>query len=324
MSAAHQPRTVLITGATGGLGQSLARRLIRDRAFDAVVLGVRDDRRGDALRDRLRAEFPDVRVSVTVIDVASLASVGAAVDRLQEPLDAVVLGAGGTGGVRPLELTSDGVTQIAASNIAGHAALVERLIDAGLLTGTVEFVGSEAAFGVPALHIPAPDLSDMSAESFSSWLDGSWFAGRRANRGLAYGQAKLLGALWIGAQARRHGDLRMFTMSPGNTTGTGVNRDLPAPVRMLAPRVMALLGRSHSLPNGTERLAAGLLDPAFGGGRFYASARGRLTGPVTDQAAFNPAIEDAQVQDSALEAIQRIVSSAPQPLATRPLAARSV
>ena len=101
----------------------------------------------------------------------------------------------------------------------------------------------------------------------------------------------------------------MLTMSPGNTSGTGVNRDLPAPVRVLAPRVMALLGRSHSLADGTERLATGLLDPAFGDGHFWASAEGRLTGPVVDQATINPVIGDPEVQDNACEAIDRFVSS---------------
>jgi NAD(P)-dependent dehydrogenase (short-subunit alcohol dehydrogenase family) len=314
MSAADQSRTVLITGATGGLGQSLARRLVRDQAFDAVVLGVRDGCRGAVLRDALRAEYPEVRFTVSVVNVASVASVSAAVARIEDPLNAVVLNAGGTGGARPVELTPDGVTQVAASNILGHAALVRTLIDAGLLTGTVELVGSEAAFGVPALRIPVPDIADGSAELFSSWLDGSWFTGRRVDRGLAYGQVKLLGALWIGAQARRHTDLRMLTMSPGNTAGTRVNRDLPAPVRALAPRVMGLLGRRHSLAAGTERLAAGLVDPAYGDGGFWASAGGRLTGAVVDQATINPVIGDPEVQDNACQAIERFVSSADRAL----------
>ncbi len=86
-------------------------------------------------------------------------------------------------------------------------------------------------------------------------------------------------------------------------------RDLPVPVRVLAPRVMALLGRSHSLADGTERLAAGLLDPAYGDGRFWASATGRLTGPVVDQATINPRLGDPEVQDSACDAIDRYVSS---------------
>jgi len=317
MCATDQSRAVLITGATGGLGQSLARRLVREEAFDTVVLAVRDPRHGNALRDALEAEIPHARFVLSVMDVSSLASIGAALEPLEIPLHAVVLNAGGTGGARPLELTPDGVTQIVASNVLGHAALVTALIDSSLLTGTVEFVGSEAAFGVPALRIPTPDIESGSTELFSSWIDGSWFTGRRVDRGLAYGQAKLLGALWIGAQARRHGDLRMFTISPGNTSGTNVNRDLPTPVRVLAPRVMALLGRSHSLVDGTERLATGLLDPTFRDGRFWASATGRLTGPLVDQATIHPVIGDPDVQDNASEAIERFVSATAGALTAR-------
>jgi NAD(P)-dependent dehydrogenase (short-subunit alcohol dehydrogenase family) len=306
MSDGNQSRAVMITGATGGLGQNLARRLARERDFDQVVLAARNAERGTALRDALQAEFPGVRFVLSPLDVASLASVRAAAARLEEPLDALVLNAGGTGGPRPQARTPDGVSQMFAANVVGHAALVDLLVSAGLLRGTVEFVGSEAAFGVPALHLPAPVIADGSVAEFSSWIDGSWFDGRRYDRGLAHGQAKLLGALWAGALARARPELRTVTMSPGNTAGTGVLRDLPLPLRLLIPRVNAALGRSHSLDAGTGRLAAGLLDPAYGTGRFWASAPGKLTGPVVDQAAAHPIAEDLSFQDHAFAALRAI------------------
>ena len=298
--------SVLITGATGGLGNSLARRLARERNFGQVVLAVRNAERGAAPRDSLQAEFPRVRFELLELDVASLASVHKAAAQLEEPLDAIVLNAGGMGGAQPQARTADGVNQMFATNIVGHAALVDLLLASAKLGegGTVEFVGSEAAFGVPALHLPAPIIADGSVAEFSSWIDGSWFDGRKYDRGLAHGQTKLLGALWIGALARNYPELRTVTMSPGNTSGTGVLRDLPLPLRVLIPRVNALLGRSHSLDVGTERLASGLLDPAYGTGRFWASAQGKLTGPVVDQAAAHPMIEDPSRQDHANAALR--------------------
>jgi NAD(P)-dependent dehydrogenase (short-subunit alcohol dehydrogenase family) len=304
MSSSSNPGAVMITGATGGLGQSLARRLARERDFDTVVLAVRNAERGTALRDSLQAQFPSVRFAVSQMDLASLVSVRAAAAQVKEPLDAIVLNAGGTGGPEPQARTPDGVSQMFAANIVGHAALVDLLLSSGLLRGTVEFVGSEAAFGVPALRLPAPAIADGSVAEFSSWIDGSWFDGRTYNRSLAHGQTKLLGALWIGALARSRPELRTVAMSPGNTSGTGILRDLPLPVRLLIPRVNALLGRSHSLDVGTEHLAAGVLDPAYGTGRFWASAPGKITGPVVDQAAAHPIVEDPSLQDHADAALR--------------------
>jgi NAD(P)-dependent dehydrogenase (short-subunit alcohol dehydrogenase family) len=304
MSTSSHSGAVMITGATGGLGRSLARRLARERDFDKIVLAVRNAESGTALRDRLQSEFPGVGFAVSQMDLASLASVRAAAAQLEEPLAAIVLNAGGTGGPQPRARTMDGVSQMFAANVVGHAALVDVLLSSGLLRGTVEFVGSEAAFGVPALRLPAPTIADGSVAEFSSWIDGSWFDGRRYDRGLAHGQTKLLGALWIGALARSHPGLRTVAMSPGNTSGTGVLRDLPLPLRVLIPRINGLLGRSHSLDVGTEHLASGLLDPGYGTGRFWASAPGKMTGPAVDQAAAHPIVEDPRVQDHASAALR--------------------
>jgi short-subunit dehydrogenase len=68
MSNSSHSSTVMITGATGGLGQSLARRLARERDFDNVVLAVRNAERGTALRDSLQAQFPSARFAVSQTD----------------------------------------------------------------------------------------------------------------------------------------------------------------------------------------------------------------------------------------------------------------
>jgi NAD(P)-dependent dehydrogenase (short-subunit alcohol dehydrogenase family) len=303
-----QATAVMVTGATGGLGQNLARRLARQHAYDTIVLAVRSAERGEILRDNLHSEFPDVTFETAVMNVASLSSVRTAVGRLKRRLDGIVLAAGSTGGSDPAALTPDGINGIFASNIVGHVLLVGLTITSDLLHGTVEYVSSEAAFGVPALRMPAPRIDDGSVDEFTSWIDGSWYAGRKFDSGLAYGQAKLLGALWIGALARLHPELRTIAMSPGNTSGTGILRDLRLPVRVLAPRINALLGRSHSLDTGTDRLAAGLLDPAYGTGRFWASAEGKLTGPAVDQAAAHPMMENQSLQDNASLALHTFLA----------------
>ena len=101
---------------------------------------------------------------------------------IQSPLKSLVMNAGGTGGSTPTALTGDGVTEIFASNVLGHAGLLEGLIAADALTGSAVLVGSEAARGVPKLRIPRPTFADHSVDEFASVIDGSFFAGQKVER----------------------------------------------------------------------------------------------------------------------------------------------
>ena len=136
----------------------------------------------------------------------------------------------------------------------------------------------------------------------------SW---RSPSSGLAYGQVKYLGALWMAAVARRHPELRFITMSPGSSMGTQASRDLPAPARLavrhVLPRIAPILKIGHTLETGTRRLIDGITDPALHSGVFYASAANQLTGPTVDQATINPRLGNPAVQDHADQAIHRFL-----------------
>ncbi|MGV7852514.1 hypothetical protein PJM29_30560, partial [Mycobacterium kansasii] len=67
----------------------------------------------------------------------------------------------------------------------------------------------------------------------------------------------------MAASARRHPNLRLLTMSPGNTSGTGaldhsglLARTLGA--RFVFPYVAPLFGLAHPLPAGGERMVKAL------------------------------------------------------------------
>ncbi len=246
------------------------------------------------------------------MDVSKPASVRAAIAAIDRPLDALVMNAGGTGGATPFALTEDGVTEVFASNVLGHVVLLEQLIADGALTEVAVLTGSEAARGVPKLRIPRPTFATHSVDEFASVIDGSFFNGRKANASLAYGQVKYLAALWMSALAREHPGLRFTTMSPGNTSGTDVMRDLPAPLRFLVqrvvlPHVAPLFGVAHPLENGTARLADAVTDASLPSGVFYASAANTITGPVIDQADIVADFRDTAIQDNAAQAIRRFV-----------------
>ncbi len=310
-----QPATksVLITGANSGLGKDLARQLALRDDFGVIYLACRNPAKARAAAQDLVAVTGRSIFRVLNMDMRDLDSVRRAVPAIEAPVDAVVMNAGGIGGPRPTALTSEGATEIFAANVLGHVVLLEELLAAGALAEVAVLTGSEAARGVPKLRIPRPTFVDGSVDEFASVIDGSFFGDHKPNARLAYGQVKYLGALWMAALARQHSRLRFITMSPGNTAGTQALRDLPAPMRVLAQRVLMpyiapALGVAHKLEDGAQRLLTAVTDPTLRSGAFYASKASALTGPVIDQADIISELRDPVRQDHAAEAIHRFLA----------------
>ncbi|NUP48444.1 MAG: SDR family NAD(P)-dependent oxidoreductase [Catenulispora sp.] len=95
-----QSRTVLITGATDGLGQALAHRLAADGDTTLLLHG-RDQRRLDATADAIQAAHGGARPETFRADLAELAQVrtlAAAVRAATDRLDVLVSNAGVGGG----------------------------------------------------------------------------------------------------------------------------------------------------------------------------------------------------------------------------------
>lgn len=310
-----QPATksVLITGANSGLGKDLARQLALRDDFGVIYLACRKPAKARAAAQDLVAVTGRSIFRVLNMDMRDLDSVRRAVPAIEAPVDAVVTNAGGIGGPHPTALTSEGATEIFAANVLGHVVLLEELLAAGALAEVAVLTGSEAAQGIPKLRIPRPTFVDGSVDEFASVIDGSFFGDHKPNARLAYGQVKYLGALWMAALARQHSRLRFITMSPGNTSGTQALRDLPAPMRVLAQRVLMpylapALGVAHKLEDGAQRLLTAVTDPTLRSGAFYASKASALTGPVIDQADIISELRDPVRQDHVAEAIHRFLA----------------
>jgi nucleoside-diphosphate-sugar epimerase len=195
-----------------------------------------------------------------------------------------------------------------ASNVLGHAALLEALLAEDRLGEVAVFAGSESARGVPKLRMKRPSFVSTSTDELATVIDGSYFADRKADRNLAYGQVKYIGALWMAYLARQHPNRRFITVSPGNTSGTEGPNDLALPLRLAAKYVMPHLGISHKLDVGARRLVDGVTDPTLASGVFYASAANTLIGPLVDQADIFPDLANPSFQDHANEAIHRFIS----------------
>jgi len=305
-------KVALITGANVGIGKEVARQLALSGAYRTIYLACRNLAKAAVAKKDLETATGTAIFEIVLMDVSDPASVRVGLSSLHEPIDDLVMNAGGSGGKTPLALTKEGVTEIFASNVLGHVVLLDGLLQAKRLRRAAVFAGSEAARGFPRLGMKRPLLTTSSVDEFASLCDGTYFHGRKADPTLAYGQVKYVGALWMASTARRNPTLRLITMSPGNTRGTDVARDFPLPLRLmmtyvLMPVVAPLFGLVHNVDHGAKRLIDGLNDETLTSGSFYGSKAHTLTGPVIDQSEIFPDLANTTSQDNASEAVHRFI-----------------
>ena len=106
----HEITSVLITGANAGIGRELARQVGAREEISRVYLGCRNRERGLAALELLEADTGRSVFELVMIDVAEVRSVRSAAASLSQPVDAVVMIAGGPGGKRPAARLADVVT----------------------------------------------------------------------------------------------------------------------------------------------------------------------------------------------------------------------
>jgi NAD(P)-dependent dehydrogenase (short-subunit alcohol dehydrogenase family) len=179
-------RTVVITGASSGIGLAAARQLVQKGA--RVIAAVRD------LEKARRAI--DFEVDLRRLDLADLASVRAFAGSVDQPIDVLVNNAGVMG--PPFQRTRDGFEMQIGTNHLGHFALTGLLLER--ITNRVVTVAS-------SMHrLGRIRLDDLN------WQQGY-------QRWPAYGQSKLANLLFtrhLQHQLTAAGsELRAITVHPG-------------------------------------------------------------------------------------------------------------
>jgi NAD(P)-dependent dehydrogenase (short-subunit alcohol dehydrogenase family) len=121
-------KRAVITGSNSGLGFGLARRL--SAAGAEVVMAIRNRAKGEAAIEEIRATVPDAKLTITPLDLSSLASVAALGEQLNSegrPIDILINNAGV---MTPPErdTTADGFELQFGSNHLGHFALTAHLL----------------------------------------------------------------------------------------------------------------------------------------------------------------------------------------------------
>ncbi|MGD0680232.1 MAG: SDR family NAD(P)-dependent oxidoreductase [Polyangiaceae bacterium] len=291
--------SILITGANVGLGKETARQLALREETKKVVLFCRNQAKAEAAQKDLEEKTGKSIFDIVIGDVSDEASVRKAVDKLKQPIDAVILNAGGMVGATAGKPTPSGMNELAATNILGHVVLVDELIKRGKLKKAVLFVSAEAVPGVK--------------DEFAAVLDGTYF-GKKFDPTQAYGYVKYAGTMWALSMARRHPELKFVVVSPGNTRGTMAPDSLPQPMRfmlkfVMMPIVFPLMGAVHGIEVGVKRFVDAISDDRYKSGVFYASKEGKLSGEMVDQSTFFTSLKNASFQDNANEAIHRFIKA---------------
>lgn len=190
-------KRVLITGATNGIGLEMARGVLA-RGAD-LVLPCRNADKGKRVLERLRAEGgAKARIDLVPMDLSDLRSVRGAAEQivgLAARIDVLIENAGVW--ERSFALNPQGHEITFATNVLGHFALRQRLLDAGLLPRARVVIVTGDIYVLQSACTPE-------------------FAWRGPIGGMkAYCRSKL-GNLWIAAELqKRHPELSVFVVHPG-------------------------------------------------------------------------------------------------------------
>ncbi len=248
-------RTAIVTGASSGIGAEAAIALAGRGAH--VVLAVRDQARGAAIEARIKARRPDARVTVSLVDMAALASIRAFAERTLAALPEIdiLLNNAGLGLQSKRAVTVDGFERQFATNHLGPFALTGLLMP-GLLAAAAPRV---VAISSIAHRRAAIDFHDLQGA-------------RSYNGSTAYGQSKLadlMFALALDRRARVAGSrLLSVAAHPGvATTGFIAATGLPAPVARAANLLVGLFGQDSARGALPGLYAATMPDVA--GGQYW-------------------------------------------------------
>ena len=207
----------VVTGATNGIGEAIARRIASEGL--TVTLVGRSDERLQAARERIETAVPGADLVLERADLAELAQVRELAARLLAgPLpDAVISNAAL---VTPLDrLTSEGLPRVLAVN---HLApyLLLRTLAAALGRARLVVVGADPVSG-GRRPVDLDDLTFAHPERLGEPAELRPF--------FAYGRTKSMNAMFVYALARRLAgtEVTINACHPGIIGGTGLSREVP-------------------------------------------------------------------------------------------------
>jgi NAD(P)-dependent dehydrogenase (short-subunit alcohol dehydrogenase family) len=303
----------LITGATSGLGHAAARLLAGEGWHEIIVTG-RSSSGAQQAADQLATENKTAIFTPLELDLDKSSSVQSAVAELvkrSQTIDFLLLNAGLVP-YKKRALTAAGI-EASQAPLIGHHQLTVGLLRANLLSPDARIViaGAEPARGgVPTFKYT--DVPALAAKQHQGNRTAAVEAVIRNGPNLkyvpnnAYADAKLIVAWWAAALARRlPSGMAVYAVSPGGATATNVVRSAGPMLRYVFIPIVNLIPGMNQTPETAARRY--LQASEFGtdvSGQFFASAKGKVSGPVEVQR--QPHLHDRASQEAAWQAVVKV------------------
>jgi protochlorophyllide reductase len=275
-AGANQAGTVIITGASSGVGLHAARSLV-NRGWH-VVMACRDTDKARAAASSLG--LPASRVTHLQVDLGDLDSVRRFVDAFHAtglPLDALVCNAAVyKPRLKQPERSPQGYELSMATNHLGHFLLIQLLLEdlrrsshpsrRLVILGTVTANSKELGGKIP---IPAPaDLGNLAGFEAGFKAPISMADGKAFKPGKAYKDSKLCNMITTRELHRRLYDSTHIVFSslyPGCVADTPLFRNTPRAFQVIFPWFQKnITGGYVSQELAGERVAQVVVDPEFG------------------------------------------------------------
>ena len=303
----------LVTGATSGLGQAAAHALAEDGWREIIITG-RSMARAQETAAQLAVETKRQVFTPLELDLDKPSSVQSALAELVKqgrPIDFLLLNAGLVGGHKRV-LTTAGV-EASQAPLIGHHQLTVGLLRDHLLSPNARIIiaGAEPARG----DVPLFSLTDVAAFADKHHQGDRTAAVEALIRNgpnvkyvpnNAYADAKLIIAWWVAALAcRLPSGMAVYAVSPGAATDTKVVRSAGLALRYLFIPIVNLIPGMNQTPETEARRY--IQASKFGtdlSGQFFASAKGKFTGPI--EAQRHPHLLDRASQEAAWQAVVKV------------------
>ena len=199
-TSANEQQVAIVTGATGAIGQAIARQLA-EQAYE-VVLAVRNGAKAEKVVKEITQTTHNNQVRYELVNLSRQTSIKALVDRWQGPLHVLVNNAGAP--PRARQETSAGIEMQFATNVLGYFWMID------FFTEHLKQSAPARVVNVASYWAGDLDLNDLE------------FKRRRYNNNTAYRQSKQADRMLTVAFAER---LKPYKISvnachPGDVNST--------------------------------------------------------------------------------------------------------
>lgn len=263
-------KKILITGATGGLGSSIARELLKFPDTQ-IFLAVRDLEKGRKLAESLGS-----RAQVVLLNLESLDEIRSFALHWKEPLFALINNAG-IQNASGTEFTKDGYEQTFFVNHLAPTELTLGLWNK-LEGGRVLWIGS-------GTHNPSNKTASVFGFRGSRWVAHpnieSWIRGKNPENVSSsqvakdrYATSKFFNMILTKELAKRFSATRTtcFCLDPGLMAGTGLARGAALPIRIVWHTLLKAISPmlpDSSTPQRSGSCAANLILSGESADRFH-------------------------------------------------------